>query len=211
MRAKPLLAIALLLQAILFCCVARAQTESSAKVFLLSIYRHYQSGGKGIDLDGPGASLYFSGSLVALMRADIKANGPDNAPAIDFDPICGCQDWKGIWGLKIAVHLESPKRAHANVSFSLVPPRESSKDALRAMQFTLVPEHGSWHIYDIEDDSDSSTTFALRKLLQDDIDTIQKDSAPNPSSPPRARSIQPSLIAGHTPQESTSRRPRAPS
>jgi hypothetical protein len=175
MRAGPICTIALSLAAIFPCDVARAQTAPAAKAFLASVYRHYQSGSKGIDFEGPGASLYFHSSLVALIREDIKANGPGNAPAIDFDPICGCQDWKGIWTLKIDVQLETPKRARASVSFSLAPPKNPSKDSARRFAITLVPEHGLWRIYDIEDDSDSSTTFALRKLLQDDIDTIRKD------------------------------------
>ena len=72
--------------------------------------------------------------------------------------------------------METPKRAHANVSFSLAPPKNPSKDAARQLAITLVPEHGAWRIYDIEDDSDSSTTFALRKLIQDDIDTVRQDA-----------------------------------
>jgi Protein of unknown function (DUF3828) len=180
MRARPVSTIVLCLVVLFLCGVSRAQTAASAKVFLLSIYRHYQYGGKGIDLEGPNAPLYFHSSLVALMRADIKANGPGNAPAIDFDPICGCQDWKGIWGLKIAVQMESAKRAHADVSFSLVPPKESSKDALRTMEITLVPERGAWRIYDIEDESDTSTTFGLRKLIQDDLAAL--GGKPQPQS-----------------------------
>jgi hypothetical protein len=151
-----------------------AQTAAGARVFLTSVYKHYQHGAKGIDFEGPSAALYFHSTLVALMRADVKANGPGNAPAIDFDPICACQDWKGIWNLKIEVHMETPKRAHANVSFSLAPPKSPSKDANRQLAITLVPVHGAWRIYDIEDDSDSSTTFGLRKLLQDDIDTLRR-------------------------------------
>jgi uncharacterized protein DUF3828 len=176
MRTKPLMTTAIITAAILAAGAARAQTTAPARTFLLSVYRHYQSGGKGIDFDGPNAALYFHSSLVALIRQDIKANGPGNAPAIDFDPICSCQDWKGIWGLKINVKMENPKRAHADVSFSLVPPKKPSKDASRQLAITLVPEHGGWRIYDIEDESDSSTTFALRKLLEDDIATVRRDS-----------------------------------
>ncbi len=176
MRVRSICTIAFSLAVLFLSCDSSAQTAAGAKIFLTSVYRHYQFGGKGIDFEGPSASLFFHSSLVALIREDIKANGPGNAPAIDFDPICGCQDWKGIWNLKIDVQLQTPKRAHANVSFSLEPPKTPSKDAARQFAITLVPEHGLWRIYDIEDDSDSSTTFALRKLLQDDIDTIRKEA-----------------------------------
>lgn len=181
MRRVLLSATALLIALAVNAVPLRAQTAAGARIFLTSVYRHYQYGGKGIDFEGPGAALYFHSSLVALMRQDIKANGPGNAPAIDFDPICSCQDWKGIWSLKIDVHMETPRRAHANVSFSLAPPKNPSKDAARQLAIALVPEHGAWRIYDIEDDSDSSTTFALRKLIQDDIATVGRDSGSQPS------------------------------
>jgi len=178
MRTKPLLTTAIIAATTLAAGAARAQSTASARTFLFLVYRHYQSGSRGIDFEAPSAALYFHSSLVALIRQDIKANGPGNAPAIDFDPVCSCQDWKGIWGLKISVKLENPKRAHADVSFSLAPPKRPSKDASRQLAITLVPEHGAWRIYDIEDDSDSSTTFALRKLLEDDIATLRRDSGP---------------------------------
>lgn len=175
MRAMRISTIALSLAAFLLCGECCAQTAAGAKIFLASVYRHYQFGGKGIDFEGPAAPLYYHSSLVALFRQDIKANGPGNAPAIDFDPICSCQDWKGVWSLKIDVHMETRKRAHATVSFSLAPPKNPSKDSARQLAIVLVPEHGAWRIYDIEDDSDSSTTFALRKLIQDDIDTLRRE------------------------------------
>jgi hypothetical protein len=158
---------------------AQAPTAATARAFLLSVYRHYQYGGKGVDFEGPNASLYFHSSLLALIRADIKANGPGYVPAVDFDPVCSCQDWKGIWGLKIELTMETPKRAHANVSFSLAPPKDRATDASRQLILTLVPEHGAWRIYDVEDDSDSSTTFALRKLIEDDMASIGRHSEPD--------------------------------
>jgi hypothetical protein len=177
MRHRLLSATALLIVLAVASVSLRAQTPAGAKIFLTSVYRHYQYGAKGIDFEGPNAALYFHSSLVALFRQDIKANGPGNAPAIDFDPICSCQDWKGIWSLKIDVHMEAPKRAHATVFFSLAPPKNPSKDAARQLVITLVPERGAWRIYDIEDDSDSSTTFALRKLILDDIDTLRQENS----------------------------------
>ena len=177
MRAGLILALTISVTLLSSARSSRAQTAAAAKTFLINTYAHYQHGAKGIDFEGASAPLYFHSSLVALIRQDIKANGPGNAPAIDFDPICSCQDWQGIWNLKIDVTLESPKRAYANVSFSLSPPKGAPDYQLRKLVITLVPERGLWRIYDIEDNSDSSTTFALRKLLQDDIDTIRKDAA----------------------------------
>jgi hypothetical protein len=176
--AKSQITIALLAMAIFAACPSRAQSAASAKSFLVFAYRHYQSCGKGIDFEGPQAALYLHSTLLALVRVDIKANGPGSAPAIDFDPICSCQDWKGVWGLKVDVQMETPKRALATVTFSLAPPKDHANDALRKLDLTLVPEHGTWRIYDIQDESDTSTTLALRKLLEDDIANVGHDSEP---------------------------------
>jgi hypothetical protein len=180
MRALTLIAITVSIAAVLPACPSHAQDAASAKAFLTSIYQHYQNGDEdgsaGINFDGSQAALYYHSSLLALMRADVKANGPDNVPAIDFDPLCGCQDWDGIWDLKIDVHVETPQRALANVSFALAPPRDRTNDALRKLIFTLVPEHGGWRIYDIRDESDPAMTFSLRKLLQDDLASLRQSS-----------------------------------
>ncbi len=181
MRAK-LIAISISIAAMLPVCLSRAQDAASAKAFLTSIYRLYQNGDEdgsaGINLDGSQAGLYYHSSLLALIRADVKANGPENVPAIDFDPICGCQDWDGIWDLKIDVRIESPQRAQASVSFALSPPKDRQKDALRKLVMTLVPEHGGWRIYDIRDESDPNMIYSLRKLLEDDLASLRGNTAP---------------------------------
>jgi len=97
-------------------------------------------------------------------------------PAIDFDPICGCQDWEGIWDLRIDLHAVDPQRATAIVTFSLAAPKGRAKDSYRKMDITLVPEQGRWRIFDIVDESDPANIVALRKLLQDDTAAIRHSS-----------------------------------
>ena len=144
----------------------------------MNIYSHYSRGGKGVDFDGPRSALYFHSSLLALEKADVKANGPDSAPAMDADPICSCQDWEGIWNLAIDVRVESTQRALANVSFYLAPPKGPIAAEPMKLKFTLVPEHGGWRIWDILDDSDPKDPVALRKLLIDDIASLRANPAP---------------------------------
>ncbi len=84
---------------------AVAQDTDSAKRFVESLYRHYTNHGKGIDFSGPRALNYFDASLNALMDADAKAVGPNEVGVLDGDPICSCQDWEGIWDLKIDVQM----------------------------------------------------------------------------------------------------------
>jgi len=182
MRARPLVAITTAVAAMLPACPFHAQDAASAKAFLAAIYRQYEGGSEdgsaGINFDGAQGGLYYHSSLLALMRADVKANGPDNVPAIDFDPICGCQDWDGIWDLKIDVRVENPQRAQANLTFALSPPKDRPKDALRKLVFTLVPEHGAWRIYDIRDESDPAMAFSVRKLIEDDLASLRQNAAP---------------------------------
>lgn len=159
-------------------CQIRAQDAASAKAFLENIYRHYQNGGEGIAFDGLNASLYFHSSLVALEKADVKATGPGYASAIDWDPVCGCQDWDGIWDLKIEVHIESSQRAEANVSFALSDPKNNPTDATRKLEITLMSEHGEWRIYDILDKSDPKSTSSVRKLIEDDLASLRSHPAP---------------------------------
>jgi hypothetical protein len=154
---------------------APAQNLDAARAFLVSVYVHYQNGGKGINFTEPEARLVYHPSLLALIRADLDANGPDNAPAIDFDPICGCQDWEGIWDLKIDLHAMNLQRATASVSFSLSAPGRRAKDSYRKMEITVAAEQGRWRIYDIVDESDPANIVALRKLLQDDIAAVRHE------------------------------------
>lgn len=152
---------------------AGAQDATSAKQFLQSVYQNYGHGGHGINTSGPKAARYFHSSLIALIKADQKAAGPDDEPVLDGDPVCGCQDWDGIFDLKIDMSAESPERAVANVSFSLFKGGKSG-DA-RRLQITVVPENGQWRIWDVVDLSDPKAPFALRKELTDEI--AQEDKA----------------------------------
>jgi Protein of unknown function (DUF3828) len=172
MRPKSLMAIALSTAAILASCLSHAQDAASAKALLASAYSHYGKDGKGVRF----SKRYFHSSLLALIDADIKANGTDNVPAVDFDPVCGCQDWEGIWDLEIVVAMETPQRAHAKVTFSLAPPKNRPEDAFRKLQMTLVPERGQWRIYDILDESDPKMNLALRNLIEEDLATLRRNS-----------------------------------
>jgi hypothetical protein len=145
---------------------------AAAKAFLTSVYKHYGTGGIGVDTVGPDAGRYFHSSLVALLRADQKAASPE-VGAIDGDPVCACQDWNGVWNLAIDVKIETPvsdaARATAKVSFYLSDPKDNPKDSLRKLSIRLAAENGAWRIYDIADETDPTAPFALRKALQDDI------------------------------------------
>jgi hypothetical protein len=182
MRPKPLTVIALSILAIIGAIPSRAQDSASAKAFLVNVYSHYRNNSSGISFYGPHANLYFHSSLLALENTDVKETEPGYAPAIDWDPICGCQDWNGIWDLNIEIHMESPQQAEANVSFAVFDPKDRPGDQTSKLPITLARENGGWRIWDILDESDPKSTISLRKLLENDLTTLHRNS-PRGTSP----------------------------
>jgi hypothetical protein len=176
MRVRLLLNLSLCAVALMPTAGSPAQDVVAAKSFLTSVYKNYHTDGIGVDTVGPHARLYFHSSLIALMREDQKAASPE-VGAIDADPVCACQDWNGIWDLKIDVHLETPQRAKASVSFALDPPKDRPNDALRRLAVTLATDNGAWRIYDIVDVTDPKAPFGLRKALEQDINSYRHASA----------------------------------
>jgi hypothetical protein len=136
--------------------LAPAQDASSAKNLLQAVYRQYENHGKGIDLTGPGAGKFFHSSLISLIEKDEKAVAPE-VGVLDGDPICSCQDWDGIWDLKIAIETPDSARAIAAVSFSLF--KNSSARDRRSLEITLAVEKGQWHIYNVLDKTDPHAPF----------------------------------------------------
>lgn len=160
---------------------ACAQDANQAKRFLEEIYRHYDHHGPGIDFTGSNSKKVFDSSLIQLVQADKKALGPDEAGVLDGDPICGCQDWDGIWNLKIAVQMLGVRRATATVSFALFAPKPGSDSDLRLLEITLVPESGQWRIDNIVDKSNPRAPFSLRVELENEIVKLKGDKRPRPS------------------------------
>ena len=155
---------------------ACGQDANSAKLFVTSVYKHYVNHGKGIDFTGPKARSVFDPSLIALLHADQKAVGPNEVGVLDGDPVCSCQDWEGIWDLKIAVQPLRDGRAKAEVSFALFAPHAGADQDHRSLEMTLVPQGGQWRIWDILDNSDPKAPFDLRAELEKEIRTSKRDS-----------------------------------
>ncbi len=163
------LSLGLLLVAALSTVPSLGQNADSAKQFLTSVYNHYANHGKGIDFTGPEARGVFDSSLIALLQADQKAMGPDEVGVLDGDPICSCQDWDGIWDLKIAIQPLGEGRAKAAVSFALFAPQAGTDRDRRSLDMTLVSAGGQWRIWDILDKSDPKAPFDLRVELEKEI------------------------------------------
>ena len=105
-----------------------------------------------------------------------RAVGPNEVGVLDGNPICSCQDWDGIWDLKINVQMEPDGRAKAAVSFALFAPKAGSDQDHRSLEMTLMPQGGQWRIWDILDKSDLKAPFDLRAELEKEIRTAKRDS-----------------------------------
>jgi hypothetical protein len=151
-----------------------AQDAESARVFLNSIFKLYANHGKGIHQNRVGvcglSTRYVHSSLLALIDADVKAVGTDVPIACDADIVCGCQEWEGIWIHKMDLMLETPQRAQAVVTFSLYAPKNRPKNDLRTYKYTLIPENGQWHIYDVAYITSLEAAKTLRKAIQREIE-----------------------------------------
>jgi hypothetical protein len=171
MNTKLLIAVAVFSAILLPAKPSVAQDAASANAFLNSTFQLYDKGGHG----APYTGTYFHSSLLTLLRADLKAAAAinDGPPVAGSDPICGCQEWDGIWVLKMNLKMETPQRAQAVISFAIYAPKDRPSDDLRIYKFTLVPEHGQWRIYDIlymsDPVSEPSAPKNLRKQLQEEI------------------------------------------
>jgi hypothetical protein len=178
---KPLLSIVLLAVAFAWTRPVGAQDASSAKSFLESAFRQYSKNGPGVDSTGLKAKRYYHSSLIALMQADAKAAGPGNIGFLDGDPLCDCQDWDGIFSLKIDIQLESPTRAQAIVSFALFEGQDRDSSSVRKLKITLASERGQWRIYDIFNLSQSTTPGGLRSGLKKSTENLTRDSKRKPT------------------------------
>ncbi len=158
---------------------AVSQDTDSAKRFVESLYRHYTNHGKGIDFSGPRALNYFDASLNALMDADAKAAGPNEVGVLDGDPICSCQDWEGIWDLKIDVQMLGKDEARASVTFALFAPKAGANRDFRSLDMILLRTGSQWRIDNILDKSDPKAPFDLRAELEKEIRTQKQPAKPH--------------------------------
>ena len=158
---------------------ALGQDAASAKSFVESLYRHYTKNSKGIDFSGPKALNHFTVSLNALMDADAKAVGPGEVGVLDGDPICSCQDWDGIWNLKIDVRMLANDRAKADVSFALFAPKAGADRDFRSLEMTLTGSGNQWRIDNILDKTDPKAPFDLRAELEKEIRSLKSKAKSN--------------------------------
>lgn len=134
---------------------ACADDAGDAKEFLAGVFATYKDNSK----PPAGSDHIYDSQLQALMDEDTRlANG--EVPALDFDPICQCQDYQHLQG-RLTVRSSSPSAAVVAATMTdLGMPKEKPRDAV----FDLVKEHGAWRIHDIHaEDPKSLRAFLIQQ------------------------------------------------
>lgn len=133
---------------------ASAQDADSAGTFVVGLYAAYH--GKGPDYLGRQAKAVFSPRLLALIRRDRARTPKGDAPSLDGDPICGCQDFGGLKFDVLEVTGGAGGRSRATVRLWF--PQE-----VRILKLDLVAVDGHWRVDDVHsDDTPSLAAFLGR-------------------------------------------------
>ncbi len=137
---------------------SHAQSAPSPKAFVQHVYARYaedKSGSRDMVL-GRDAAQVFSPGLLRLMKRDQARAGTGYVGALDFDPVCSCQESDGMHIQSIAISLLSPTKATATVRLRFPQP------ATKLVHLKLVLRPDGWRIDEISSDGASS----LRALLK---------------------------------------------
>lgn len=134
---------------------ANAAEASNATTWVAALYATYKDNSKPPAGDGK----IYDAQLQALMDEDTRlASG--EAPALDFDPLCQCQDYQKLQA-QVTMRSASTNAAVVAVRFrDLGMPGDKPRDAV----LDLVKEHGAWRIHDIHaEDPKSLGAFLIKQ------------------------------------------------
>ena len=146
---------AVIVLAVLSTGTARASTADSPKAFLAGLFATYRDNKK----PPAGSHRVYDSQLHALMDEDVRlAHG--EVPALDFDPLCQCQDYQHLLA-RLAVRTSTSNTAVVAVTLrDLGMPGDKPRHAV----FELVREHSAWRIRDIRaDDPKSLRAFLIQQ------------------------------------------------
>lgn len=122
-------------------------SAAGAKAFLVSLYAPYRSSSMNESAPLERPADYFEVTLANAIIADsAEAAKRGDAPNLDGDPICDCQDYEPFKAAIGPIRIEG-NRAEADVSFTNFEPRK--------LHYTLVATKAGWRIYDVVSDGHS--------------------------------------------------------
>ena len=135
----------------------RAPTGQHARQFVEKIVAYERRGGT----NGDGRFLsFFTPELAELIRADRKAAGNQDAPYLDGDPFCDCQDSEGL-GMRLQSVTQHGSSADAVIHNHFA----GSADPDRLVTLRLRLTADGWRVGDITSPDEPSLRAGLRKAL----------------------------------------------
>jgi hypothetical protein len=122
-----------------------AAEPAGARSFLVKLYAHYphRRGAPVFDAAGRSAPAVFDPSLVGLIRDSARLTREGDAPPLDGDPVCDCQDSDGLSAMIGAIRATGPSAASARVDLKFAGGEGNRLD------FDLVQARGQWRVHDI--------------------------------------------------------------
>jgi hypothetical protein len=169
MRPHPALrwstpALAILVAASLASVPARADDLAGAKAFVDWIYAHYPKKlgpANSFDPLGSEATRIFHPSLIELIKADQRV-GDDQAPDLDGDPLCDCQDNGGM-----AFTVKSVRTSEFSRATATVLRRDMGDPTDETITLDLARGDAGWRVYDVETKDTPSLRAYLIKAAQE--------------------------------------------
>ena len=138
-------------------CARSTDTAPDAKAFLVELYDHYNGATHDFSPLLDKAPAYFDSGLIALMQENERVTPQGDVGAMDFDPVCACQDY-GKLTAGIHVLSASDKAAKAAVVLHDDGPSPGPDVSL---SYDLVRVGKGWRIHDIG----TNDVPSLRQLL----------------------------------------------
>ena len=132
-------------------------SDQSLRQFVEKILAYERRGGT----NGDSKFLsFFTPELAELIRADRKAAGNQDAPYLDGDPFCDCQDSEGL-GMRIQSITQHGGSADAVIRNHFA----GSADPDRLVTLRLRLTADGWRVGDITSPDEPSLRAGLRKAL----------------------------------------------
>ena len=133
-------------------------SDQGLRQFVEKIVAYERRGGT----NGDGRFLsFFTPELAELIRADRKAAGNQDAPYLDGDPFCDCQDSEGL-GMRIQSITQHGGSADAVIRNHFA----GSADPDRLVTLRLRLTADGWRVGDILSPDEPSLRAGLRKALR---------------------------------------------
>jgi hypothetical protein len=146
-----------LIGAVLAASQVHAQDLGSARDFTLRLYAAYAHGDADLDRR---AGVVFAPKLLRLIRRDEATTPAGDEGALDWDPICSCQDADGLKVSRISLHPLGPGRVRADVALRFT-------NDTAAVGLDLVAVHGAWRIADIHTKDTPSLVAYLERSARE--------------------------------------------